>query len=269
MPAPRPPRLGTALLLGLLLAGAAAAQPALPVADPAAAVAEVEAAYERLDYETAEALAREALTHYEAFSPGQLVRLHTLLGLILYARGEALEAAVEFRAALTLDPTLTLDPLLVSPATIAFFEQTKEAFLREQAEGAEPDGVVRYVPVYDPRPAALVRSLALPGWGQRYKGETVKGWVVTGVWAAGLAGAAATELGYRQAREAYLEETDPALVPERGDTMDAWYKARNNVLLGVGVVWALAVLEAGVTGGTEAAVAVGPTPGGAALRIRF
>src|SRR5690606_2397346 len=144
-----PLRLGTPLLIGLLLAGTAAAQPS-PDTDPDGVVAAVEAAYEQLDYETAEALAREALTHYEAFTPDQLVRLHTLLGLILYARGEELEAAAQFRAALTLDPTLTLDPLLVSPTTIAFFERTKEAFLQEQSAGGSPGGGVRYVTVYDP-----------------------------------------------------------------------------------------------------------------------
>lgn len=267
---PRPLCLSTVLLLGLLLIGAAAAQ---PVPDPAGLVAEVEAAYERLEYDTAETLARGALTHYEVFSPDQLVRLHTLLGLLLYARGEALEAAAQFRAALTLDPTLTLDPLLVSPATIGFFEETKAAFLQEQAGGAEPGGVVRYVAVYDPRPSAFVRSLALPGWGQRYKGETTKGWVLTGLWAAGLAGAVVSEVRYRQAREDYDSATDPAtdpaLVEALGDTMDTWYKVRNNALLGVGVVWVLAAFDAGLLGGPEPRVALQPTVGGAALRVRF
>jgi hypothetical protein len=255
------------MLLGLLLSGAAAQ--AQPVTDPAAVVAEVEAAYERLDYETAEALAREALAHHEAFTPGQLVRLHTLLGLILYARGEELEAAAQFRAALTLDPTLTLDPLLVSPATIAFFEQTKAAFLQEQAAGDEPGGAVRYVVVHDPRPSALARSLAFPGWGQRYKGEQTKGWVLTGLWATGLAAATAAHVSYGQARDDYEAEMDPDLVDERYATMDAWYKARNNALLGAALVWAYAAVDAGVFGEPEEQVALRPSPGGLALRVRF
>ena len=265
-----PLRPGLPLLLGLLL-GTAAAQPVTdPVADPAAAVAAVEAAYERLDYETAEALAREALAHYEAFTPDQLVRLHTLLGLILYARGEALEAAVQFRAALTLDPTLTLDPLLVSPATIAFFEETKGAFLREQSSGAEPPGeVVRYVRVFDPRPAAFERSLVLPGWGQRYKGETTKGWVLTGVWVAGMVASAAAIYRYRQLRADYDAAGDPDLASARYDAMNTWYKVRNSALLGTAVVWALTAVEAGVTGGPDEALAVAPAPNGLALRVRF
>src|SRR5690606_33870504 len=130
-------RLCAPLLLGLLLAAASAAQPG---SSPAAVVAEVEAAYERFDYEAAEAPARQALANHEAFTPGQLVRLHTLLGLLLYARGEGLEAATQFRAALTLAPSLTLDPLLVSPATIAFFEETRGTFLQEQETGGESPG---------------------------------------------------------------------------------------------------------------------------------
>src|SRR5437764_1455792 len=50
---------------------------------------------------------------------------------------------------------------------------------------------------------AIWRSALLPGWGQRYKGERTKGWVMTG--AAG--GLAATSLGLYQykvsARDSY------------------------------------------------------------------
>ena len=120
----------------LVIGGGAVAQSA----DPGASVAEAEAAYERLDYAAAERLARAALADFDTYAPGELVRLHTLLGLLLYARGDELDAATEFRAALTLDPSLTLDPLLVSPATIGFFEETKVAFRQEQAAGTAPGG---------------------------------------------------------------------------------------------------------------------------------
>ena len=133
----RLPALG---LLLVLAAGPGAAQ-------PAGVVEAVEAAYERLDYVAAEDLARAALGDYEAHPPDALVRLHTLLGLILYARGDALEAATQFRAALTLDPSLVLDPLLVSPATIDFFEDIRVSVQREQGAEATPGAVVRYVRV--------------------------------------------------------------------------------------------------------------------------
>ena len=266
MPLPAPLRLAAPLLVGLLLAGPAPAQPA---SDPDGVVAEVEAAYERLDYDAAEALAREALADFEAYAPDQLVRLHTLLGLIAYARGESLAASAQFRAALTLDRTLTLDPLLVSPATIGFFEETKATFLREQASGTAPLGEgVRYVVVYDPRPSAFVRSLVLPGWGQRYKRETAKGWALTGVWAAGIAGAATAEVMRRDARDAYLTESDPGLVESRYATLNRWHWARNGLTLGVAAVWVYAAFDAGVLGG-NGDVAVQPMVGGAALNVRF
>ena len=76
----------------LLLPATLCAQPA---ADPATLVERVESAYENLAYDDAEALARNALSRYEAFSPDQLIRLHTTLALVLYAGGEELEAAEE------------------------------------------------------------------------------------------------------------------------------------------------------------------------------
>src|SRR5690606_16471196 len=105
-----------------LLAAAAQAQPtAQPTPGPAEVLARIEAAYAGFEYAEAETLAWEALDEYEGFAPDQLVRIHTTLALILYARGDEREAGDQFRAALSLAPDLTLDPLLVSPTALAFF----------------------------------------------------------------------------------------------------------------------------------------------------
>jgi hypothetical protein len=50
---------------------------------------------------------------------------------------------------------------------------------------------------------ALWRSVVIPGWGQRYKGEKSKGWVLTGL-AAGLLGGTVAAYAYdRSAHNAY------------------------------------------------------------------
>ena len=136
-------------MLALLLVAPAAAQTG---PDPATTVATVEAAYEALDYAQAEALARAALARPEAFTRAQLVRLHTTLALLLYARNDALGAAQQFRAALSLDPALALDPVLVSPVTLAFFDELKATYLNERAGDDRSEPPVRYVVVRDGRP---------------------------------------------------------------------------------------------------------------------
>ena len=250
----------------LLLPATLCAQPA---ADAAILVERVESAYENLAYDDAEALARNALARFEAFSPDQLIRLHTTLALILYARGEELEAAEQFRGALTLSQDLRLDPLLVSPVTLAFFEETKAAFVRERDVEDSPEVAIRYIQLYDERPAATWRSAVLPGWGQRYKGEGAKGWVMTGLWVATLGGAAAAHIQRQDARDVYLAETDPALVADRFDTYNTWHKARGGLLIGAMAVWAYAAVDALTSGGPQSVLQISPTPSGISIGLRF
>jgi tetratricopeptide (TPR) repeat protein len=263
-------------LLGLALSLAAVPAAAQPGPDPAAAVSAVEAAYEALDYAQAEALARQALARSEAFTRAQLVRLHTTLGLLLFARNDALGASEQFRAALSLDQALTLDPVLVSPVTLAFFDETKGAFLRERAGEVVGTGpAVRYVVVRDVRPDAALRSIVLPGWGQRMKGQRAKGWVLTGAWAGALGASVATHIQRGRARQEYLRDdiTDPDSIAANYRHYNRWHRARGALLLGAGVVWAAAIVDALATGAPEAPGAaparLAVEPAGAGLRLRF
>lgn len=254
-------------LLGLLFGGEQVM--AQPDTDPLGLLAAMRDAYERLDYETAERRAREALDMHEAYSADQLVEVHTTLGLIHYARNEPLEAREQFEAALSLDPALELDPLLVSPKTLEFFDGVRASFTAEG--GAEREPIIRYVRVQDPRPAATMRSVVLPGWGQLYKGERVKGWALVGLWSATAAGAVTAHLLRSQARSDYLAATDPAVITERYDTFNAWHRTRTGFAIGAAAVWAFAAVDALVVGGpSQQPVRVGLGAGaGLSVRVRF
>ena len=255
------------VLLTLLLGGRQTV--AQPDADPLGLLGAMRDAYERLDYETAERRAREALDMYEAYSADQLVEVHTTLGLIHYAQSEPLEAREQFEAALSLDPALELDPLLASPKTLEFFEEVRASLT--VGGGAERAPIIRYVRVHDPRPAATVRSVVLPGWGQLYKGERVKGWALVGLWTAAATGAVAAHVLRSQARSDYLAATDPDVIAERYDTYNAWHRARAGFAIGAAVVWGYAAFDALATGAPEQQpVQIGPAPGaGLSVRVRF
>jgi tetratricopeptide (TPR) repeat protein len=226
----------------LLAAWAFTASAAVAQPDAAGLLRAMQDAYARLDYATAEERAREALAAYDAFSPDQLVRVHTTLGLILYARNEPLEAEGQFAAALSLDPALTLDPVLVSPKTLEFFDAVRARRGADEPEGREP--TVRYVRVPDPRPAATLRSLAVPGWGQLHKGERTKGWVLVGAWGALGGGTVAAHVLRAGARQDYLDAAEPDEIAARYATYDAWHRTRGALALGTVAVWAYAVLDA-------------------------
>lgn len=225
-------------------------------------------AYGRLDYDTAEQRAREALARYEALSPDELVEVHTTLGILLHARNRPLEARRQFEAALSLDPGLGLDPLLVSPKTLEFFEEVRGSVSAPAEEGGVTPAI-RYVRVPDPRSAAALRSLALPGWGQLHKGEQVKGWALVGLWAAAAGGSVAAHLARQAAEDDYLAARDPAEIAARYDTFDRWHRARGALALGAAAVWGYAVLDALVVGGPQEPIQVTPTATGVALRVRL
>lgn len=117
------------------------------------------------------------------------------------------------------------------------------------------------VEVKTPLGAAL-RSAAVPGWGQIYNGDTVRG-VAYIVGFAGFAGTAivSAELG-REAKNEY-QENKPSTVDRREDG-NAHYERVNIALAGLGVVWLASVLDAYFTGEDARIVHVPDAPAGGA-----
>ncbi|WP_420454620.1 hypothetical protein [Rubrivirga sp.] len=255
-----------AVVLALLVAASAGAQPR---SGPADLLQAMEDAVGRLDYETAEARAREALGRFDALSPDQLVTVHTTLGVLLYARNQPVEARRQFEAALSLDPGLTLDPVLVSPKTVEFFDEVRATAGPDSGTAGAP--AIRYVVLPDPRPTAALRSLVLPGWGQFTKGDRAKGWAFAVAAGAVTAGAVAAHVVYLDAHREYnlpvprTEEEFNAL----NDRQQLWLDVRNGLLNGAAVVWGAAALEALVTGGPAVErLAVEPASEGVGLSLR-
>lgn len=257
----------------LLFCAAACLLPAAgaQTSDPADLVRAVREARDRLDYETAEARAREVLDRYDAFSADQLVEVHTVLAIVLHARGEDAEARSQFRAALSLDPGLTLDPVLVSPKTLALFEEVRAS--RTAAEPAAPaETTLRYVVLQDRRPAAALRSVLLPGWGQFYKGDRHRGWA----YALGVGTASAAALGaqlrFSDAQDRYRSATVPDEIETAYDEASRMYRLRNGLIGVAALGWGASFVDALVTGAPEAPgerVTLRAEGAGVALRVRL
>ena len=237
-------------LCGLLLASVGRPSVAQPRSNepPAVVMDSVRSAFNRFAYDVAEQRARAALADFDRFTPDQLAELHSLRARMAYADGRMAEAREQFVAALTIVPELTLDPLLVSPKIIAYFEEVKADWLARQASAVGGQGGVaatpRYVVVQDPRPAAALRSMVLPGWGQLYKGERTKGWLLVGLWTGTGTATALAHVARGRAEEAYLEERTPAEVAGRYATYNRRHKWRNNLALATAALWVLSYVDA-------------------------
>ena len=143
--------------------------------------------YRNLQYDEAADLARQAIDRAEVYDADELAEIHLLLSLIHFVRQEPDEARDEFMLAMSLAPNLTLDPVLFPPRAMAFFDEIRQSIV-DPSEGG-PAFSPRYIVLTDPRPAAALRSAFLPGWGQRYKGQTDKGTAITAGFLASVAGA--------------------------------------------------------------------------------
>lgn len=259
------------LLLVLFLAAHGVA--AQPTPDLLQAIRE---ATVRLDYATAEARAREALTHYDALTPDQLVEVHTTLGVLLAARAADVEARQQFAAALSLDPARTLDPVLVSPKTVELFEAVRAEMALGAASPAAPPGAgptVRYIVLADPRPGAALRSAVLPGWGQIHRGDRRRGWAFAAGVGLAASGALAAHVAYAQARQDYGAAATPSDIDAAYDRANRLYRLRNGLAAGAALGWAASVAEALLSGGPRAPGGASPAasvaPSGLSLRIRL
>lgn len=249
--------------LVFVLVPSALAQPTL---SPDELLRAMSTAVERADFDVAESRAREALLRIDQLTPGQIVRVHTTLGILLHTRNEPVEAQSQFEAALSLNPSLRLDPILVSPKTIEFFDEVRAGF-EPGASTSVPD--IRYLVLEDQRPGAALRSLALPGWGQFYKGDTVRGAAFAGAAVLTAGGLVLSAVQFADAKAEYDAGTDPGEIADLYDRYNRWTLRRDGFAIGAAVVWSAAVLEALITGAPEAPsqVAIQPATEGPGVRV--
>lgn len=258
------------ILVGLLfMAGRAVGQDASPL-DAATA------AYRSLEFDRAEQLLRVLIDDPSGATPSTLAEAYVLLGTIRFVRGDETSARQNYLAALGLNPDASPDPVDASPKIMAFFGTVRASYGAEDRGGAPAE--VRYLRIDDPRPAAAMRSIVWPGWGQLYKRQRTKGLALSGAWAAGVAGTTVAHLARRRARDRYRSETTPSLVPDRFDTYNRRHKLRGALALGTAAVWLYAYVDAirvraPETISARRAVAVVPhrddAGAGALLRVRF
>lgn len=205
---------------------------------------EIRAAYNQLKYVEAEIKAKAALEKYENFTPSQLTEIHKLLGLVYYSQNKPIEARRHFEAALNLTPDLELDPMFVSPKIVDFFKQIHAERDTRNHRIENTDAPVRYVVQQDPRPAAALRSMLLPGWGQYYKGEKNKAWLLAGLWTAGITGTIISHFAREEAEDRYLSETSPDDIVSRYNRFNTFHKLRNNLFLFSAGIWLFSYIDA-------------------------
>ncbi len=219
--------------------------------------AEIKRALQQAEFQIAADLADSAVANFGEYTPAQLAEIHAFRALVFFEQSNSARGEEHLALALQLDSSLQLDPIFFSPQIRERLEELRPKIvtLRNSAAPA-----VRYVVVSDPRLEAAWRSLLLPGWGQRSKGQKTKGRLFS-IAAVTLAGATLTSHILRErAEKDYLNAVNEEEAAARYDTFNRYHLLRNNLALALGIVWGAAALEALITRGEPKATRLGIIP---------
>jgi len=227
---------GLVLLIGLPYLRTFGQQKESPV------VTKIRRAYENLEYRRARQLAEEALREYSSYTPEELVEIYKYLAFVAFSEGHTEEARQHFRSLLSLQPNYQLDSLYTSPKILRFYREIKEQWQQGGAPIPRPE--IRYLVLQDPRPAAALRSALLPGWGQLYKGEKTKGWVLMGAAGSIVVGWWAIDQATDNAHERYLRARIPQDIEKAYQSYNRWYKLRKAWIGMAIVLWLYSYLDA-------------------------
>lgn len=217
------------------------ASPALQAQSSIADILQVKFYYDAVEFEKAISTGREILTSGQSFTADELSFLHRYLALSYYNIGQVDSARIHFLSLLSLDAGYELDPVTVSPKIIDFFNDIKKDY---QALAGSGPAYTRYVFVQDPRPGAAWRSMLLPGWGQFYKHQKTKGYILGGAFWGSLLAAGLSLVMENNARDDYLGSVAPEEIERTYSDYNQWHKTRQAFTIASAALWALAVGDA-------------------------
>ncbi|MBT4502376.1 MAG: hypothetical protein HOC74_31875 [Gemmatimonadetes bacterium] len=187
--------------------------------------------------------------------------------------GQEEEAVASFKKLVRRNSNFTIDDLAIggdepSPEAIRFFGQAvvevrQEELLALEAQLSQTS-----------RKVAFMRSLALPGWGQRYQGYRGRSYMLLGLTAGSIGYAVWTEMGFRDARDAY-DGAPRGTGEAEFEKLYTDYKDKGDLadlaLALVGGFWALNAVDAAIQGPniTRRAIALQAAPAGDGVQLVF
>ncbi len=199
--------------------------------------------YDDLRFEDAIQYGETLLRSGTQLTQKELILIHQYMAFSFFNLGERDSARVHFLTLLSLQPDLKLDPVSTSPKIIEFFEAVRQEY-QQLAQEKRLVPIKQYIFLKDRRPDAAWRSALLPGWGQFYKRQKKRGYVLGGLFfgsAAFTLTAYALESKYHRD---YLNETEMANIPALYDRYNRWWKTRRTLTVVTALFWAVSFTDA-------------------------
>jgi tetratricopeptide (TPR) repeat protein len=199
-------------------------------------------AYQAMNYNQTIELCNQAISEYTNYSREELITLYKFQALSYYHLGDTSSARQAFNTMLTINPNVILDPVTTSPKIITFYEQIKSEYAPDIKANTLTE--TRYIQLKDSRPSAAWRSLVLPGWGQLYKGESTKGYIIMSGFLLNSAALIAAVVNEQSAKDSYLAARDPNTIINTYDEYNKWHKTRQMLTYSQIIIWGYAIADA-------------------------
>lgn len=199
--------------------------------------------YDSFEFDKVISAGNTALKSGRQLTPDELEFLHQYMALSFYNTAQLDSARAHFLSLLSLDPNRELDPVNISPKIIDFFNEIKKDY-QALAASSPQTAFTKYVFVEDPRPGAAWRSAVIPGWGQFYKRQKTKGYILGGAFWGSLIATGVAWLQEDQARQDYLNSSTSTDIENNYSTYNNWYKTRRTLMITTAVLWAVTVGDA-------------------------
>jgi hypothetical protein len=206
-------------------------------------ISQIKYLYDDLRFEEAIQFGRKYLKESNDLGSKQLTYIHQYLAFSFFNIGETDSARVHFLSLLSVTPEKELNPLETSPKIIDFFNQTKSDF-QEINDQKKFISYPEYIFLEDKRPGAAWRSAILPGWGQFYKGQSTRGYILGGAFITSAVILGVSIVNENKYRDSYLAGTDPQDISDYYDKYNNWSKVRQISTYTTIGIWILSFADA-------------------------
>lgn len=198
---------------------------------------------EKFKFEEVISTGRDLLQNTNNLLENEIKLIHEYIAISFFTLGEPDSAHLHFMTLLSMDKNYSPDPIRTSPKIRDFFANIKEEYNNLDNQN-RPEYIERYMFVEDLRPNAAWRSIVLPGWGQLYKNQPVKGYVFGGTFLVGLLVTTGAWIKENDYKGQYLNSTDPSEISDMYDQYNNWSKIRRGVMYTTIAVWMLNFFDA-------------------------
>lgn len=178
------------------------------------------------------------LNSLSQLSPTVITEIYLLKGISNYSLGNEIEAKADFMNILKIKFDFKPSPILTSPKIISFFENVRNEYSYFIQESELPNETKRdSLKILSlenssllqnlSKSKATLKSILLPGWGQRQMNSDLKGWVFTSAAIISLGASIFYVIDTNKKEREYLNEVENSKIKSSYNSYNSAYRIRN------------------------------------------